>query len=112
MSCFPVVTFSRSFSRSQIPWTSHAQSGCDCNFIPKEQMIQGEDDSRPVSVEEIRMSRSVAVAFAVLVVLGPLTASCQSYDDTISVSDWRIDGGLQASCPDKNNPTTGWQGET
>ena len=58
------------------------------------------------------MYRTVAVALDVLSLFGPLTAFCQSYDDTVPASDWQIAGGLQASCPNQNYPVSGWQGET
>ena len=58
------------------------------------------------------MYKITAAALTVLCVFGPLDVSCQSYDDTVPASNWRIDGGLQASCPNKNYPATGWQGET
>ena len=81
---------------------------------PRSKDTQEKDEhvSRLAPVEGVIMYKIVAVAFAVLCAVGPLSVSCQSYDDTVPVSNWRIDGGLQASCPGKDYPTTGWQGET
>ena len=58
------------------------------------------------------MCRIVVGSLAVLSLFGPLTAFCQSYDDTVPASDWRVAGGLQAACPNQDYPVSGWQGET
>ena len=65
-----------------------------------------------MSIEKVRMYRVVAAALVALCLSGRLKAACQGYDDTVPASEWRIDGGLQASCPAQNYPTRNWQGQT